>query len=108
MSPIAGDGNIHPILLFDERDTDQVQRALAAGKELLEDCIDCGGSVTAEHGIGIEKISLMESLFAPNDLEMMERVRDAFNPSGRLGLGKVLPSPYAPTLLHSSGAPSDA
>lgn len=104
----AGDGNIHPILLFDERDTDQVQRALAAGKELLEDCIECGGSVTAEHGIGIEKISLMESQFSPNDLEMMERVRDAFNPGGGLGLGKVLPSPHAPTLLHTAGATSDA
>jgi glycolate dehydrogenase FAD-linked subunit len=104
----AGDGNIHPILLFDERDTDQVQRALAAGHELLQDCIECGGSVTAEHGIGIEKISLMESQFSPNDLEMMERVRDAFNPGGGLGLGKVLPSPHAPTLLHSAGATSDA
>ncbi len=103
----AGDGNIHPILLFDDRDTDQVQRALAAGKELLEDCIDCGGSVTAEHGIGIEKISLMESQFAPNDLGMMEKVRDAFNPGGGLGLGKLLPSPHAPTLLHSAELTSD-
>ncbi len=96
----AGDGNIHPILLFDERDTGQVQRALAAGKELLEDCIACGGSVTAEHGIGIEKISLMEKLFAPYDLQMMEKVRDALNPGGKLGLGKVLPSPHAPVLIH--------
>ena len=104
----AGDGNIHPILLFDERDKDQVQRALAAGKELLEDCIECGGSVTAEHGIGIEKISLMQTLFAPNDLEMMERVRNAFSPTGTLGLGKVLPSPHAPVLLHTAGATSDA
>ena len=104
----AGDGNIHPILLFDERDVDQVQRALAAGKELLEDCIECGGSVTAEHGIGIEKISLMEALFAPGDLAMMERVRDVFNPGGGLGLGKVLPSPHAPTLVHAAGATDNA
>ncbi|MHB8897618.1 MAG: FAD-binding oxidoreductase [Thermoguttaceae bacterium] len=97
----AGDGNIHPILLFDERDAGQVQRALAAGKELLEDCIEAGGSVTAEHGIGIEKIGLMEKLFAPRDLKMMEKVRDAFNPGGKLGLGKVLPSPHAPQLLHA-------
>ncbi len=103
----AGDGNIHPILLFDERDPDQVQRALTAGQELLEDCIACGGSVTAEHGIGIEKISLMERLFAPGDLQRMERVRDAFNPGGKLGLGKVLPSPHAPVLLHSVKAGSD-
>ncbi len=104
----AGDGNVHPILLFDERDTEQVQRALAAGKELLEDCIECGGSVTAEHGIGIEKISLMQSQFAPYDLEMMEKVRDAFNPNGGLGLGKVLPSPHAPALLHSAESIGDA
>lgn len=103
----AGDGNIHPILLFDERDAEQVQRALAAGKELLEDCIRCGGSVTAEHGIGIEKISLMESLFAPYDLTMMEKVRDAFNPGGGLGLGKVLPSPHAPPLLHAAVSTGD-
>jgi len=87
----AGDGNVHPILLFDERDRDEVARVLAAGKELLEECIRCGGSVTAEHGIGVEKIGLMDRLFAPADLEAMARVRRAFNPAGRLGPGKVLP-----------------
>src|ERR1700693_5242125 len=51
----AGDGNIHPILLFDERDADQVNRVLQAGHEILEECIRCGGSVTGEHGIGVEK-----------------------------------------------------
>ena len=71
----AGDGNVHPILLFDERDREQVARALAAGDELLEECIACGGSVTAEHGIGVEKIAFMDRLFAPADLEAMRRVR---------------------------------
>ena len=87
----AGDGNIHPILLFDERDQDEVARVLAAGRELLEECIQCGGSVTAEHGIGVEKIGFMDRLYAPADLEAMARVRQAFNPDGRLGPGKVLP-----------------
>jgi glycolate oxidase len=88
----AGDGNVHPILLFDERDREQVGRALAAGRELLEECIACGGSVTAEHGIGIEKIALMDRLFAPADLEAMRRVRQAFDPNGRLNPGKLIPT----------------
>ena len=88
----AGDGNVHPILLFDERDRDEVARVLAAGGELLEECIACGGSVTAEHGIGIEKLAFMGRQFAPADLEAMHRVRRAFNPSGRLSPGKLLPA----------------
>ena len=91
----AGDGNVHPILLFDERDREQVERALAAGRELLEECIACGGSITAEHGVGVEKIGLMSRQFAPADLEAMVRVRDAFNPAGRLCPGKVLPATIA-------------
>src|SRR2546429_755888 len=79
----AGDGNIHPILLFDERDPDQVQRVLAASREILEECIACGGSVTGEHGIGVEKLDLMPKLFSPADLEPMLRLRGAFNPENR-------------------------
>ncbi|MFW5693265.1 MAG: FAD-binding oxidoreductase [Thermoguttaceae bacterium] len=88
----AGDGNVHPILLFDERDAEQVRRALAAGRELLEECIACGGSVTAEHGIGIEKIEFMERLFGPSDLAAMRRLREAFDPDGRMNPGKLLPA----------------
>ncbi len=91
----AGDGNVHPILLFDERNKEQVERALAAGRELLEECIACGGSITAEHGVGVEKTGLMSRQFAPADLEAMGRVRDAFNPAGRLCPGKVLPATIA-------------
>jgi len=87
----AGDGNVHPILLFDERDREEVARVLAAGEELLEECIECGGSVTAEHGIGVEKIGLMNRQFDEADLEAMARVRRALNPAGRLCPGKVLP-----------------
>ncbi|MEA1950398.1 MAG: FAD-linked oxidase C-terminal domain-containing protein [Planctomycetota bacterium] len=88
----AGDGNVHPILLFDQRDQEQVERALAAGHELLSECIASGGSVTAEHGIGVEKLDFMARLFAPADLEAMGRVRDAFNPTGQLNPGKLLPT----------------
>jgi glycolate oxidase len=88
----AGDGNVHPILLFDQRDRAQVARAVQAGRELLEECIRSGGSVTAEHGIGVEKIGLMDQLFAPADLAAMARVRRAMNPQNRLNPGKLLPS----------------
>ncbi len=88
----AGDGNIHPILLFDERDHAQVERVLAASGEILEECIACGGSVTGEHGIGVEKISFMRKLFNDNDLAAMERLRLAFNPHNRLSPAKMLPT----------------
>jgi glycolate oxidase len=87
----AGDGNVHPILLFDESNREQVERAVAAGREILEECIACGGSITAEHGVGVEKIALMDHLFAPADLEAMRRVRAAFDPAGRLNPGKLIP-----------------
>jgi glycolate oxidase len=88
----AGDGNIHPILLFDERDPAQLQRVLAASHEILEECLACGGSVTGEHGIGVEKISFMSKMFRPCDLEVMHRFRSAFNPHNRLSPDKMLPT----------------
>lgn len=88
----AGDGNIHPILLFDERDDAQVARVLEASGEILEECIACGGSVTGEHGIGVEKIDFMEKLFSAADLAAMQRMREAFNPTNRLSPAKMLPT----------------
>ena len=87
----AGDGNVHPILLFDERDRVQVDRALAAGREILLECIACGGSVTAEHGVGVEKLDFMARLFTPDDLAAMHHVRMAFDPTCSLNPGKKLP-----------------
>ncbi|HVC98951.1 MAG TPA: FAD-linked oxidase C-terminal domain-containing protein, partial [Pirellulales bacterium] len=88
----AGDGNIHPILLFDERDEEQVRRVLVASGEILDECIACGGSVTGEHGIGVEKIGFMHKLFTVDDLDVMVRLRQAFNPHGNLSPGKMLPT----------------
>ncbi len=88
----AGDGNIHPILLFDERDGEQVKRVLAASRDILDECIRVGGSVTGEHGIGVEKIDFMPKLFSPEDLAMMMRLRAAFNPEGRCSPRKMLPT----------------
>lgn len=89
----AGDGNIHPILLYDESDPDQVERVLQAGREILEACIALGGSATGEHGIGIEKIGQMPLMFSPADLELMQRVRRVFDPEGRCNPGKIFPTP---------------
>jgi len=87
----AGDGNIHPILLFDERDPDQVKRVLLASHEILDECIRLGGSVTGEHGIGVEKMEFMPKLFSPEDLAAMVALRDTFNPAGRCNPSKMLP-----------------
>jgi len=88
----AGDGNIHPILLFDERDATQVQNVLKASGEILDECLACGGSVTGEHGIGVEKLSFMNKMFTDDDLDVMDRLRQAFNPTGQLSPGKMLPT----------------
>ncbi len=88
----AGDGNLHPILLFDERNEGEVQRVLAASGEILSECLECGGSVTGEHGIGLEKLSFMNRMFTEDDLDVMTRLRDALNPGGLLSPGKLLPT----------------
>jgi len=87
----AGDGNIHPIILYDERDADQVARVLAAGREILEACIALGGSITGEHGIGVEKMAQMPLLFGPDDLAAMVRLRAVFDPEGRANPHKIFP-----------------
>jgi glycolate oxidase len=88
----AGDGNLHPIILFDPRDPTQFQRAVAAAGEIMKHCVEVGGTLTGEHGIGMEKDQLMRLLFSEADLDLMRRVREAFNPGGRLNPGKVIPA----------------
>ncbi len=88
----AGDGNLHPILLFDERDPDQVKKVMEASGEILEACLEAGGSVTGEHGIGVEKIRYMNKMFRDSDLQAMRQLRDAFNPDNRLSPDKMLPT----------------
>jgi glycolate oxidase len=105
----AGDGNIHPILLFDERDAAQVQRVIQAGDAILSKCIELGGSVTGEHGIGVEKISFMcpplpgetpapehsavrHYLFTRTDIEVMSELREVFNPHNLCSPRKMLPT----------------
>lgn len=87
----AGDGNIHPIILFDETDPEQVKRVLEASDEILSRCLDLGGTVTGEHGIGIEKIGFMSRMFNETDLEVFRAVRNIFNPHLTMGRGKLIP-----------------
>jgi len=96
----AGDGNIHPILLFDERDQEQIERVIKSSDEILAKCLELGGSVTGEHGIGVEKINFMDKLFKPADLEVMADVRRAFNPLGRCSPQKMLPTAGACGMEH--------
>lgn len=87
----AGDGNIHPILLFDERNPEQVKRVLAASGDILTECVRLGGTVTGEHGIGIEKAKFLPGMFTDDDLKLMDDVRSVFDPRGMCNPGKVFP-----------------
>ena len=87
----AGDGNLHPVILFDERDPDQVKRVLAAGGDILRACVAAGGSLTGEHGIGLEKQEFLGLVFSPEDIDTMQKIRSVFNPDELLNPGKLFP-----------------
>jgi glycolate oxidase subunit GlcD len=89
----AGDGNLHPNISFDRRDADELARVVAAGEEILRTCVEAGGVITGEHGIGTEKRDYMGLLFDEGDLEAMRRLRDAFDPDGVCNPDKLLPTP---------------
>jgi glycolate oxidase len=88
----AGDGNVHPIFLYDDRDEEQVQRVLRASEEVLKYCIDIGGTLTGEHGVGVEKVHLMPYMFDEATMKQFHRVKAAFDPEERINAGKMLPS----------------
>jgi glycolate oxidase len=88
----AGDGNLHPLILFDDGDPDSVARAEAFGGEILERCIEMGGTITGEHGVGVEKLDQMCSQFDPNTREAFVAVKRAFDPAQLLNPGKVIPT----------------
>jgi len=90
----AGDGNLHPAILYDERDPESVTRCLAASAEILKLCIAKNGSITGEHGVGIEKREALGWMFAEGDISVMSRLRAAFNEKGLLNAGKFLPSDH--------------
>ena len=88
----AGDGNLHPHVMFDPRVPGQQQAAHEVELEILRTCIRFGGTITGEHGVGIEKRPMMAEMFAPEDLAVMERTRAAFDPARAFNPGKVLPA----------------
>ena len=91
----AGDGNIHPIVLYDERDADETHRAVEAGRDILKACVEMGGSLTGEHGIGVEKMAEMPLIFSPEDLAVMSELRRVFDPDQRANPNKIIPLPGA-------------
>jgi glycolate oxidase len=88
----AGDGNLHPLIMYDERNREQTVRVTKAAKEIILRCVEMGGSITGEHGVGLEKSDLMPLIFSEDDLELMRRIKNLFNPLGRLNPGKLLPT----------------
>ncbi len=88
----AGDGNLHPLILYDERNREQTARVIMAAKDIITRCVEMGGSITGEHGVGLEKSDLMPLIFSETDLDLMRRIKSLFNPQGRLNPGKLLPT----------------
>ncbi len=87
----AGDGNMHPLILFDANRPGDLERAEAFGAEILKLCVDVGGCLTGEHGVGIEKRDLMPSQYAPDDMAIQMEIKDAFDPKWLLNPAKVFP-----------------
>jgi glycolate oxidase len=108
----AGDGNLHPNILYDPRKPGEEQRVLAAGAEIMHACVEVGGTISGEHGIGLEKRDFMPWIFSETDLATMAAIKAVFNPTGRCNPGKIFPTKkscapgeiaYQPHPLEASG-----
>jgi glycolate oxidase len=89
----AGDGNLHPLVLFDAAREGEAERAEELAGLIVKACVDEGGSITGEHGVGIDKKRYMPSMFGESDLAAFQKLRCAFDPEGRANPGKVMPTP---------------
>ena len=96
----AGDGNLHPLILFDGRQPGALERAEALAGKILKMCVAMGGSLTGEHGIGMEKRDYLPDMFSAEEIDCMKRLRAAFDPLGIANPGKMFPGPEAPALTH--------
>ncbi len=92
----AGDGNLHPNILFDRRDPEELTRVEAASKEIMAACVEAGGTITGEHGVGVDKREYMRLIYDDATLEAMAGVRRVFDPYGGCNPGKVLPDDVRP------------
>ena len=88
----AGDGNLHPLILFDTSVDGETERAMEFGAEILETSVEMGGTITGEHGVGLEKLNSMCVQFSPEEREQMFAIKRAFDPHGLLNPGKVIPT----------------
>jgi glycolate oxidase len=89
----AGDGNLHPLVLYDGRVDGEAERAERLAARILELCVEAGGSITGEHGVGADKACAMPLMFGEDDLAVMARLRGAFDPNGLANPGKIFPTP---------------
>ena len=87
----AGDGNVHPNVAYDAGDADETARVHAAMREIMQACIAAGGTITGEHGVGLDKLPYMDAIFSPSSLRAMCDLRDVFDPARRANPGKVVP-----------------
>jgi len=99
----AGDGNIHPIFMYDERDPVAVQNVLHAAERVLQYCIDIGGTTTGEHGVGVEKLHLMPYQFDRATMNQFACIKEAFDPDERINAGKLIPSDKIKVTLLKPG-----
>ena len=104
----AGDGNLHPNILFDRRDIDEMERVERASKEIMQLCVDSGGTITGEHGVGLDKKHHMQLIYGPAELEAMWGVRRVFDPAGAMNPGKVLPDEPGAGWTGDGGRPGAA
>jgi glycolate oxidase len=102
----AGDGNVHPIMLFDEDDPKQVQNTLRLSEAILEYCISIDGTITGEHGVGVEKLHLMRKMFNADTIDLFNGIKETFDPDRRLNDGKMVPSPKVDIQLLKNIAPN--
>jgi glycolate oxidase len=106
----AGDGNLHPNILFDVREEGVMEKVESAGEEMLRACVEAGGTLSGEHGIGLEKNAFMPWIYGPDDLDAMQRVKDVLDPTGLLNPGKIFPDPerQGTRLVARSGVAAEA
>ncbi len=100
----AGDGNLHPNILFDPDDQDMMERVLKGGEEILKICLAAGGTLSGEHGIGLEKSEYMDLVFDEQDLSVMKKIRLAFDPEHLANPGKIFPNRSGCGETHAKNA----
>jgi FAD/FMN-containing dehydrogenase len=96
----AGDGNLHPNILFDRNDPDELDRVERASKEIMSLCVEVGGTITGEHGVGVDKRGYMRLVYGEVELEAMSAVKKVFDPDGLFNPGKVLPDAASPAAVE--------